>query len=150
MISNVPSSSDSLKLFSVPWGGFTTPVFNVLIWNISLPSSSDRKMQRGMNRNNFSSNDFQKPTVSDDSEDRQCNCPGATGKRGGILESPTRAAWYSPKGPPEMHKFITCSSCFHWEWARGDKNTANMRCPGIRMPEWEGTIEIMHFNSLDS
>lgn len=33
---------------------------------------------------------------------------------------------------------------------RGDKNTANMSCPDIRRTEWEGTIEIMHFNSLDS
>ena len=77
--------------------------------------------------------------------------PYGNSRRGVTLESATRAAWYSSQGPPEVHNsIISCISCVYWEWARGDKHTASMSCPDIRRTEWEGTVEIMHFNYVDT
>ena len=62
--------------------------------------------------------------MSEDSEDGQPKCPGASGAGaagGGSL-------------PPEMHNFVTGSniSCICWEGARCDKNKANPSCPDRR------------------
>lgn len=88
--------------------------------------------------------------MSDDSEDRQRKCPGATGWRGVTLESTTRAARYSSQRPPEVHgSIISCFMCL-LGMGRGDRHTANMSCPHTQRTEWEGTVEIMHFNYVDT
>lgn len=123
MISNVPSFFDSKEFFSVP-GGCSASTLPSPYAFFSSEASLCLHLQMGKCKGRLfsSNNNFKKPTVSDDSENGWCRCPGCRAGGG----STGRAARGAPRRAPVRY----CLSCFTLLLGAGwgDENMANMSC----------------------